>query len=480
MKGSGQDMKTRKGYTTYPLTVSQKFHNYYAGATEHKEILNIGTTLTIEFELDVDELRNAVYKAYQRSEFMRVRFAYDKTEDEWYQYVVSEDDMGFSPEDIEYVDFSSQTMEYADEVMTKWTRTPFVQEDSQMNKVVIIKNPDGFQGIFLMGDHRLIDAQSLIVFMKDVIELYCSKMFEGVPYPSEMTSYIKQLEKDIAYENNSKQQQKDREYFYKLIDESEPIFNGIEGTARLDETRKVFKDKSLRYAVGASDSIVAAIDTFSLEADATEQLMKFCEEQHISLQVLLIMGIRTYFQKFNNNDDVSMQVSYARRATLMEKKSGGTRIHCFPFRTVIPRDMSFLDALKVIRTGQNETFRHVNLNPVEYMGYRAKKYKVNPGCTYESISLTYQPATLKQNGLGKNIEGINYKTKRYGNGVYSDGIYLSVMHRPDDNGLDFLFEHQIKAYTTPMIEYFYYYLCKIMFKGIERPNLTVGEIIDLV
>ena len=116
MKGSGQDMKTRKGYTTYPLTVSQKFHNYYAGATEHKEILNIGTTLTIEFELDVDELRNAVYKAYQRSEFMRVRFAYDKTEDEWYQYVVSEDDMGFSPEDIEYVDFSSQTMEYADEV----------------------------------------------------------------------------------------------------------------------------------------------------------------------------------------------------------------------------------------------------------------------------------------------------------------------------------------------------------------------------
>ena len=473
-------MKTRKGYKTYPLTVAQKYHNFYADSTEHKEILNIGTSLTIEFELNVDELRNAIYKAYQRNEFMRVRFAYDKAEKEWYQYVVAEDDMGFSPEDIEYVDFSSQTMEYADEVMTKWTRTPFVQEDSQMNKMVIIKNPDGFQGIFLMGDHRLMDAQSLIAIMKDVIELYCSKMFEGVPYPSEMSSYIKQLEKDLTYEGNIKQIEKDRDYFYKIIDQSEPIYNGLEGNARLDETRKVFKDKSLRYAIGASDSYAAVIDTFSLEAEATERLMKFCEEQHVSLQVLLIMGIRTYFQKFNNNDDVSMQVSYARRATLMEKKSGGTRIHSFPFRTIIPKEITFLDALKEIRTSQNETFRHVNFNPVEYMGYRSKKYKVNPVCSYESIALTYQPATLKQNGLGKNIGDIKYKTKRYGNGVYAGGVYLSVMHRPDDNGLDFLFEHQIRAYTTEMIEYFYYYVCKIMFKGIEKPTLSIGEIIDLV
>ena len=54
------------------------------------------------------------------------------------------------------------------------------------------------------------------------------------------------------------------------------------------------------------------------------------------------------------------------------------------------------------------------------------------------------------------------------------------MHRPDDNGLDFNFEHQVEAITKDTLEYFYYYLCKIMFKGIERPNLTIGEIIKLV
>ncbi len=47
-------MKTRKGYKTYPLTVAQKFHNYYAPHSPRKEILNVGTSLTIEFELNLE------------------------------------------------------------------------------------------------------------------------------------------------------------------------------------------------------------------------------------------------------------------------------------------------------------------------------------------------------------------------------------------------------------------------------------------
>ena len=54
------------------------------------------------------------------------------------------------------------------------------------------------------------------------------------------------------------------------------------------------------------------------------------------------------------------------------------------------------------------------------------------------------------------------------------------MHRPEDNGLDFNFEHQIKAVSREELEYLYYYLCKIMFKGTENPDLPIGDIIKLV
>lgn len=465
-------MKTRKGYKTYPLTAAQRFHFFYMDTCPKKQVMNIGTSLTIEYELDIDVLRQAIYKAYERCESMRLRFAYDKKEKKWYQYVVEKEER-----EIEYVDFSGKTMEEAAKIMTEWTSVPFPREDSPMNRVVIIKTPDGNQGMYLLVDHLIMDAQSLICFLKDVIELYCHSKFEGVEYPKEMRSYIEQLQKDLEYEDGSKAQQRDREYFYKMIERSEPIYNGIDGPRALEEARK--KNPKARSARVFSSNVDSALDIFHLEEEPTARLMNFCEQQHVSLQCLLIMGIRTYLQKMNGNDDVSINVAYARRATLSEKKSGGTRIHSFPFRTIISEDMTFLEGIHAIRDAQNEIFRHTNFNPVEYFGYRSKIYPIEPGTTYEPMSLTYQPMTLKEQGLNK-IGDIKYKTKWYPNGATTQAMYLTVMHRPEDNGLDFNFEHQIEAVSREKLEYFYYYMCKIMFKGIEKPELKIGDIIKLI
>ncbi|MBO5258881.1 MAG: peptide synthetase [Agathobacter sp.] len=465
-------MKERNGYKVYPLTVAQKFHFYYLEYCPKKEVVNVGTSLTIEYELDLNVLKQSIYKAYERCEAMRLRFAYDKEEKQWYQYIAEKEDR-----DIEFVDFSGKTQEEADAIMKSWTQIPFEREDSPMNRVVMIKNPDGYQGVYLLADHLTLDAQSLICFLRDVIELYCNTMYEGVAYPKEMRSYIEQLEKDLAYEAGSKAQQRDREFFYKLIEESEPIYNGIDGPRALEEERKT--NPNARAAQFISRNVDAELDIFHLEEEPTTRLMRFCEEQHISLQCLLIMGIRTYLQKMNGNDDVSFNVAYARRATLAEKKSGGTRIHSFPFRTIIPEDKTFLEGIHIIRDSQNETFRHTNFDPVEYFAYRRKVYPIEPGRGYEPMTLTYQPATLKEKGLTQ-LGDIKYKTKWYPNGATTQAMYLTVMHRPDDNGLDFNFEHQVEAITRETLEYFYYYMCKIMFKGIENPNLKIGDIIKLI
>lgn len=467
-------MKTRNGYKTYPLTTAQQFHFYYSQYCPKKELLNVGASLTIEVEIDVEELKRAVKKAYERNEFMRVRFTYDKEEEKWYQYIVDEEER-----EIEFVDFSDKSVEEADEVMTAWTRVPFDKEDAPLNRVVIIKLSNGYEGLYFAGDHRMVDAQSMIGFLRDVIELYCNSKYEGIPYPADMKSYIAQLEKDFAYEANSKAQQRDRAYFHKLIEESEPIFTGITGKKRLEQAAEMTGNPNQRSAISSSGDFEAALDIFHLEEEPTKRLMDFCEREHVSLQVLLIMGIRTCLQKLNDQDDVSMQVAYARRATLLEKKSGGTRIHSMPFRTVISTDKTFLEGIHEIRDRQNEVFRYVNFNPVEYLQHRQEFYKNQPGFGYESISLTYQPATLREKGLTQ-LGDIKYTSKRYGNGLYSDGCYLTVSHRPEDNGLDFLFEHQTKAYTREELEYFYYYICKIMFKGIENPQLSIGDILKLV
>ena len=466
-------MRKRHGYPVYPLTAAQKFHFFYQNFCPKKEVLNVGTSLTIQADLDWDVLKQSIYKAYERCEGMRVRFAADK-QGNWYQYVVDKEER-----DIEFVDFTGKTMEEAAQIMTKWTQVPFKRQDSPMNRIVMIKTPDGYNGLYLLGDHMIMDAQSLICFMKDIIELYCNTMFEGVPYPKDMASYIEQLQKDLAYEAGSKAQQRDAEFFRQQIATSEPIYNGLLGPQKLENERKRCNNPNLRAAVNVSDSVDSAIDIFHLEEEPTKRLMDFCEKYHVSLATLLLMGLRTYFQKMNGNDDVSINTAIARRATLKEKKSGGTRIHSFPFRTIISQDKTFLEGIYEIRNLQNEYFRHANYDPVAYFTERAKMYPNQLGQTYEPMALTYQPLTLKEKGL-EQIGDIKYKTKWYPNGATTQAMYLTVMHRPDDNGLDFNFEHQVKAVSREQLEYLYYYLCKIMFKGVENPNLPIGDIIKLV
>lgn len=467
-------MRKRKGYKVYPLTVAQKFHLFYLPFCPTAAVLNIGTSLTIEAEIDWDLLAKSINQAYARSEGMRIRFAKDK-EGTWYQYVVDPED-----KEIEFADFTDKTVEEAHEIMQQWTTVPFKMADSPMTRVVMIKMPDGFNGIYFLGHHMVVDAQSLICFLKDVIELYCNEKYEGVPYPKDMSSYIEQLEKDLAYEAGSKAQARDIEYFQKEIAKSEPIFSGIRGKGQLEAAREMFKNPDLRSAFSATDDTKSALDIFHLEAEPTRRLMDFCETYHVSLACLLLMGLRTYLQKMNGFEDVSINNAIARRATLKEKKCGGTRIHSFPIRTIFPEDMKFIDGVYAIRDKQNEIFRHANYDPTAYFAYRSKIFpQPHAGLTYETISLTYQPMTLQENGLTQ-LGDIRYKTKWYPNGSCPQAMYLTVMHRPEDNGLDFNFEHQLKAVSREELEYLYYYLCKIMFKGAENPDLTIGEIIKLV
>ena len=462
----------------YPLTSAQKLHFYTLKYCPKKQVLNIGTSLTIKEDINFDILKDAIYEAYSRCESMRLRFVTD-LEGNVMQYVAEKEER-----DIEFYDFSDYTMEEAELKMREWTETPFEREDSPLNKVVMIVTPDNYKGIYLLVDHMTMDAQSLIVFLKDIIELYCYKRYEGMEYPKEMYSYIKQIEKDLAYEAGSKAQYRDREYFKNLIEESEPIYNDIDGIERLLEERHIRGNDNIRNVTNVSNNVDANITVFSLEEYPSHVLLKFCEKNKIPMVCLLMMGLRTYLQKFNYQEDVSIMSTIARRATIAEKKSGGTRIHCFPCRTVVSKNETFMDGIEKIREAQNSLFRHANFNPVEYLTYRTNFYNNEPGQTYEPLSLTYQPLTMKEtkskNGQTISFNNIDYKTNWYSNGVCAHALYLTVMHRANDNGLNFSFEYQTGRVTPEKLQYMYYYICKILFEGINNPYKTIEEIIESV
>lgn len=456
----------------YPLTAAQRIHNYSILYCPYHQLLNIGTGLYIQQEVDFDILKEAIYEAYQRFESMRLRFLQDQ-DGTVYQYLVP-----FEDRDIELRDFSRWNEEDAHNEMRKWTSVPFKRFHSPMNQIVMIKLPNGYNGIYFKADHMTMDSSSIIAFDRDVLELYCAKRY-GTDMPKPMQSYIKALERDLAYEANSPARQKDEKYWMEDIMKSEPMYTDFNGMGRLITQRRENKNPNQRSAIITSTSPEASISVYHLEKHPSDRLMRFCEENHVPMVCLLLMGLRTVLSKFNNNEkDVSIKSCVARRGTLLEKRSGGTRIHFFPLRTIMEPDMTFLEGLHMMQEAQNRLFRHANFDPIEYTARRRSHWNFQPGASYESLALTYQPLTLRQDA--DKIPDIPYKSFWYTNGVAAQPLYLTVMHRVEDNGLDFNFEYKKDAVTDYEMEYLYYYLCRVLFRGIENSSRTIGEILDMI
>lgn len=455
----------------FPLSSAQKLHYYSMMYCPKKQVLNIGTGMTIQVELDRDLLISCIEKAIMRCEALRVQFCQDEN-GQVKQYIVNE------VAQIGHFDFRHWQEEHAHQKMTEWTETPFELYDTPMYDIKMIQMPDHFNGLYVKVNHLVMDAQSLIVFFKDIIELYSSQVYSNVPAPKEMASYLSQLEKDLAYEAGNKASERDREFFESIIKESEPIFTDIYGTGKLEEERRRTGNPDQRACINTSDNVDANLVNFRLEPEPSERLVQFCEENGVSMTCLLLMGLRTYLQKENKTDDISLSTTIARRATLLEKKCGGTRIHSFPFRTIVSREDTFLEGIYKIRDMQNKYFRHANYSPSEYYAFRRQYYKLENGQTYEGLALTYQPMTMRYEGPGlEELGDIRYRVKRYTNGACAHTLYLTVGHLPD-GGLDFCFEHQTGVVTYEKLQEVYFYLCRIIFRGVEDPNRTVGDIID--
>ena len=121
-------MKEKNGKQLFPLTEAQKLHFFSQMACPKKQLMNIGTSVTIQQSLDFGALREAIYQAYARCESMRLRFTKDEEGNVW-QYVADREERP-----IEFFDFNCWREEDAVAKMREWTSTPFQEFDSPLNR----------------------------------------------------------------------------------------------------------------------------------------------------------------------------------------------------------------------------------------------------------------------------------------------------------------------------------------------------------
>ena len=462
-----------KKSVTYPLVAAQKMHENWIKTYKTQQVSGVSIVASLKAEIDFGLLKKCIQLEIQRSGCTRVRFTKPDAFGEVQQYIVDRD-----ARDIPLKDLSGLTMEQADNQMQQWAYETFDGDDIPMCEFIMVKLPEGYQGFFVHMDHRLIDSCGLVVMVNDLMALYTHYRFGG-DYPKDLADYEIMLKKDLARANNEKRMAKDKKFWDEQLDQlGEPLYSDIQGPSVLEQSRKRHGNDKLRAADIELKNLFVQVKDYVLEPEPTRALGDFCMNHQLSMTNLLLLGIRTYLSKVNDGqEDITIQNFISRRSTHDEWTSGGSRTIMFPCRTVIDSETDFLSAAYEIQNIQNKIYMHSNYDPAKIQEEMKRRYHTPDNTSYESCYLTYQPLPVKMEN--PHLHDVQQHSKWFANGAATKKMYLTVSHTPQ-GGMNFSFHYQTAELVEHDMELMYYYLMRILFKGIAEPDMSIREIIEQI
>lgn len=459
--------------TKYPLTAAQKLHYRWIRQYNTQQVSGLSAVASLKTDLDLDLLKKCIEKELDRYKCLQVQFTKPDKNGEIYQYIPEKRNIPIS-----YKDLSEMSLSEADSIMQSWAYQTFGGDDIPMCEFILVKLPDNYNGFFIHIDHRLMDSCALVIMINDIMSLYTHYRF-GSDYPEALADYETVLVSDLKKATSEKRFLKDQKFWNDMLDQyGEPLYSDIQGTTILEKARKKHENNDLRAADIQLKELFVAVKDYVLDSASSKVLMDFCLNHQLSMTNLLLLGIRTYLSKVNDGqEDITIENFISRRSTRDEWTSGGSRTIMFPCRTVISPEMDFLSGAYEVQAMQNRIYMHSNYDPALIWEEIQKRYGTPDNTTYVSCYLTYQPLPVKPEN--PYIKEISLHSKWFANGAATKKMYLTVSHTPD-GGMNFSYHYQTAELCEKDIEILNYYLMRIIFRGVEQPNLSIGEIIAMV
>ena len=457
----------------YQLTAAQNMHHQWIREYKTQQVSGVSIVASLQAELDFGLLKKCIRLEMERYGCLRLRFTKPDKKGNVKQYLVEKD-----TRDIPLKDFTGMSMAEADEVMQNMAYQTLDGDDRPMCEVMMVKLPEGYNGFFIHMDHRLIDSCGLVVMVNDLMQLYTHYRF-GTEHPQDLADFEKVLESDLQKANNEKRFARDKKFWDDQLDQlGEPLYSDIQGPSVLEAARKKHRNKNLRAADIEREKLFVAVKDYVLEPEPTKWLAHFCMNHQLSMTNLLLLAIRTYLSKVNNGqEDITIENFISRRSTHDEWTSGGSRTIMFPCRTVISGDTDFLSAAYEIQNVQNKIYMHSNYDPALIQEEMRRRYKTPKDTTYESCYLTYQPMPVRVDNPF--LKSIPMHAKWFANGAATKKMYLTVSHT-EDGGMNFSYHYQTAELEEHDMELLYYYMMRILFKGIAHPDMKLSELMEQV
>ena len=343
----------------YPLTAAQNMHYRWIREYNTQQVSGLSVVAAFQFNVNIETLKKCIELEKQRYSCLRLRFTKPDENGEIMQYIAD-----YEPEDLEVKDLTGMSLQEADGIMQKWAYETFDGDDIPMCEFRIVKLPERYTGFFVHMDHRLNDSVGVAVMATDIMNLYMH--FEkGAEYPAPLADFEKVLISDLDKASNEKRLARAKKFWDEQLDElGEPLYSDIQGKSVLEKARKKHNNPDLRAADIERKELFVAVKDYQLEVDSMQRAINFCLYNQISPTNLILLVIRTYLSKMNDGqEDITVENFISRRSTQDEMTSGGSRVLCFPCRTVISGDTTFIDAARKIQNHQNRIYMYSGYDP---------------------------------------------------------------------------------------------------------------------
>lgn len=450
----------------YPLSPSQLAIFYSRKYAIRKSVINIPTSLIIHESMDLDILEDAMKEAIKRWDSFGIRLV---KEGKVAKQFFGEREV----ESIERLDFTGKTREEMVSTFKKLGGQKLEIYERPMARMYLFTSPEGYGGIFTVISHLIMDSWAITSFYRDLLEIYYFKMGKG-EYPKDLVPYEEILLEEIQYKD-SPAYEKAKAYWQKEFRKDEPIYTHVNGSEVLEDYRHKKGNENSRAGNAFFLRTTSGHDHYWVDKEHIDKFTEFITSHHLpSLQVLFQMALRTYLAKVNNHEkDVTTINVVARRGTLKEKKTGGTRVHFVLFRSLMEEDTTFIEGCRQLYNLQNELYRHADYNPLEQLYMQKKMYGIKDTESYHSVSMTFQPIPIKHRD-DTPVEG-----SWYTNGAASIMLYITIMDGDGTGGLKCYYEYISNHISSETIKHLHESMVKIMLKGCENPDITLEELFEV-
>lgn len=452
----------KKEVKYYPLTTGQMILMLSQKYSMKKQINNVCATIHIVNDVDEALLVQSITLAMMRFPSMNCRLT--ERDGKVVQYFCDE-----FPGALEIVDMTSATPEQIQERVDKWSSTPFPNKgyDVPLNRVKLIRMPDGTITMYLCICHLIMDAYSLAGCVVYIEQIY-QALRDGLPIPTLQSTPIECYESDYAY-FSSDRYARDKEYWEKETSE-EPHFTSLNGVTG----KEFIKDKrygtTLRLWHVAADQI-----NLRIPKELVDAVQNYAMGRRISPQCMYLLAMRTYLGKVNQTNDVTIMSAVARRATIVQKHAGGTMVNAIPLRTTFGNDLTFADALEQMYKKQREVYRHSDMPCGQILDLYKNKHNLPSGFAvkgYSTVSITFQPYFTGGNGI------FDFTFRREKNGAGTIGTYITFMPFDDSGDLWVNYEHVVGYILPESIHSYHEFMLKFLKLAVENPEQTLDQLVS--